>query len=206
MPFVPVINTMMVEIRYTLFGQHIENRIMVDNGTTVDAAALEAVAIDVWNWAEATLLPDLSDELLLNAVVATDLSASDGPQFTYAPDATTNGSVTGSMLPNEVAFCVSLHSTSRGRSARGRMFIPAIPVSSTSDANNLSTVAAGALVSDVQELLNTLTTGTRLPIIVSYISDGAPRVGGPVKYPIVSAVATDTLLDSQKRRKPGVGT
>lgn len=206
MAFVPVINTMMVEIRYTLFGQHIENRIMVDNGVTVDADALEAVAIDVWNWAETTLLPDLSDELLLNAVVATDLSASDGPQFTYAPDATTNGSVTGSMLPNEVAFCVSLHSTSRGRSARGRMFLPAIPVSSTSDANNLSTVAAEALVSDVQTLLNTLTTGTRLPIIVSYISDGAPRPGGPVKYPIVSAVATDTLLDSQKRRKPGVGT
>jgi len=205
MAFVPAPNIIEAEIRYTLFGQKIENRIMVDNGAAVDAAALEAVAIQVWDWAETGLIGGLSTNLQLNAVVCTDLTTNEGPQFTYAPDATTTGGVAGAMLPNEVAFCISLHSTSRGRSARGRMFIPAIPVSATSDANNLSSVAAGALVSSVQTLINDLTTGTRIPVIVSYRHDNAPRSGGPVFFPIVSAAATDTLLDSQKRRKPGVG-
>lgn len=206
MAFVPAPNIIMTEIRYTLFGQHIENRIMVDNGGTVDSADLEAVAIAAWNWAENTLFAHVSDELHLNQVLTTDLTSGEGGQFTYAPDATTEGAVTGSMLPNEVAFCVSLHTASRGRSARGRMYIPAIPVSLTVDANNLTTVAAGNYVSDVQALISDLTEGTRFPVIVSYIHDGAPRVGGPVFFPIISAAATDTILDSQRRRRPGIGS
>jgi len=205
MPFVPVSDSMQVEMRYTLFSQHIENRIFVHNGAPVDAAALEAVAIIVWDWVETHLIGGLSENLHLNEVVATDMTSAEGPQFTYAPDTTTSGGVSGAMLPNEVAFCVSLHSASRGRSARGRMFIPAIPVSATADANNLTAIAAGALVSSVQTLINDLTVDARQPVIVSFRHDGVVRPGGPVLFPIISAVATDTLLDSQRRRKPGVG-
>lgn len=206
MPFVPAPQIIMGEIRYTLFGQHIENRIMVDNGAVVNAADLEAVAIQLWNWSEGALIGGLSTNLHLDAAVSTDLTTSEGGQFTYAPDTTTVGGVSGDMLPNECAFCVSLHTASRGRSARGRMFIPAIPQAAMVDANNLTGVAASALVSSVQTLINELTTGTRVPVIVSYRHDNAPRVGGPVYFPILSSAATDTLIDSQKRRKPGVGS
>jgi hypothetical protein len=206
MPFVPSPNTIELELRYILFDQHIENRIMVDNGAAVTAADLEAVAIAGWNWAESTLFGNLSENLHLNETVATDLSASDGGQFIYAPDTTTVGGASGTMLPNEVALCVTLTTPARGRSARGRMFIPAIPTTFMRDANNVTDAFASSIVTDVQDLINVLTTGTRRPVVVSYRHDNAPRPGGPVKYPITGCKLTDTLVDSQKRRKPGVGS
>jgi len=206
MPFVPAPNIIMTEVRYVLAGQKIENRIMVDNGGSVEPADLSAVAIATWNWAETAYIGNLSDDLLLSAVVCTDLTASDAGQYTYAPDATTTGSEANATLPNECAFCVSLHTASRGRSARGRWFVPAIPLAFMVDANNVTAGFASSMVSSLQTLINELTTGTRLPVIVSYRHDNAPRVGGPVYYPIISAAASDTLIDSQKRRKPGVGS
>ena len=205
MPFVPAPNIIEMEFRYTLDNCHIENRVMVDNLAPVTAADLEALAILGWNWAEATLLPLINSSLLLNEVVTTDQSAIDGGQFSYAPDATTTGGEGDACLPNECAFCVSLHTASRGRSARGRFYVPAIPVSSLITQNRLSTTAASALVSALQTLINAIDTAGQLLVIVSYITGGAPRVGGPVFYPVVSAVATDTIIDSQRRRKPGVG-
>jgi hypothetical protein len=86
------------------------------------------------------------------------------------------------------------------------MFIPAIPSVFMADANNVTGTFASSIVSAVQTLINELTDGTRLPVIVSYIHDNAPRVGGPVYFPILSAASADTLVDSQKRRKPGVGS
>jgi hypothetical protein len=206
MPFVPAPNIIEVEIRYTLFGQKIENRYMVDHLAAVDAAAVEAAAIQGWDWAETTLLPHLSTFLGLREVVATDLTSAESFQFTYAPDATTIGSVTGAVLPNEVAFCISLHTGTRGRSARGRMFIPAIPVGAMVDANNLGASSVTVLVEDVQTLINSIATGGETMTIVSYIHDNAPRPGGPVYFPVTSAAATDSLVDSQRRRKPGNGS
>lgn len=205
MAFVPAPNIIMAEVRYLLDNQHIENRLMINNSAAVDAAALEAMAILVWNWAENDLFPFLNASLRLVEVLTTDLTTVNGGQFTYAPDATTVGSEGGACLPNECAFCVSLRSTSRGRSARGRIYIPAIPVSAMVTQNNLSTTAASNLVSAVNSLVSLLLSGGKPLTIVSYVSNGIPRVGGPVYFEVENAVSTDTIIDSQRRRKPGVG-
>jgi hypothetical protein len=206
MPFVPAPNIIELEIQYTLEGQQIENRVMVDNLAAVTPADLEEVAILGWNWCEGSLLVHLSSDLNLRQTVTTDLTAIDGGQFFYAPDTTTIGGVAPPTLPNECAFCVSLHSASRGRSARGRMYLPGITVSSMSDNNIVGPATIGVWIDDVQLLINTIAASGRQLVIVSYISGGVPRPGGPVYYPVLSAVATDNVIDSQRRRKPGVGT
>lgn len=206
MAFVPAPNIIMAEVRYTLSGQQIENRIMVNNGGTVDAADLEAVAIAVWDWAETSYIGSLSDDILLVSVVTTDLTTAEAGQYTYAPDTTTGGTETGDTLPNECALCISLRTGSRGRSARGRWYVPAIPVNFMENANNVTAVFGGQMVTALQTLINDLTEGTRVPTIVSYVTNGAPRVGGPVYFTITTASLTDTVIDSQRRRKPGVGS
>jgi len=42
--------------------------------------------------------------------------------------------------------------------------------------------------------------------VVSYISNKVPRPGGPVYFPVVSFQYEDLVVDSMRRRKPGVGT
>lgn len=206
MPFVAAPNIIEVEFRYTLFGQQCENRIMVDNLAAVDAAACEAAAILAWNWWETSYAANITSGCALREVVATDLTASDGAQFTYAPDTTTAGTGSGSAMPNEVSLCVSLRTASRGRSARGRWFVAGIPNTQMANANNIETSYGSAVTSDISTLLAAFATAGQQVVIVSYISGGDPRPGGPVYYPVESCLIVDTVVDSQRRRKPGVGT
>jgi hypothetical protein len=134
------------------------------------------------------------------------MSAADGDQVTYAPDTTTTGERTSTSLPNEVAVCVSLRTSARGRSARGRFYALSVCNDQMVDNNNLSVVAAGQYVSVVGNLLTRITDAGYQATIVSYRSNNAPRPGGPVYYPITGATLVDNIVDSQRRRKPGVGS
>lgn len=206
MPFVSAPNIIQTEFRYTLFGQQTENRIMVDNLAAVDAAACEAVATLCWDWWELTYSPLITANCTLREVVATDETADDGPQFIYAPDTTTVGTGSGSALPNEVSLCLSLRSASRGRSARGRWYTAGIPNNIMADANNVNSTYASAIVSAMQTLINSIAASDRALVIVSYEHNKVPRPGGPVYYTVEACTLVDTVVDSQRRRKPGVGS
>lgn len=205
MPFVPSPDVMQVEFRYLLEGQRCENRIMVDALGTVTDALLESTAILAWNWWEATYSPSVGTNTFLSEVLVTDMSAADGGQFTYAPDSATHGAM-GSPLPNEAAFCISLRTSGRGRSARGRWFACSLSGADRSDPNTLTVGYVSDLVSALNVLRAALETAGTPWVIVSYRNGGIPRPGGPVKYLVQNCIATDNLIDSQRRRKPGVGS
>ena len=206
MAFVPAPNIMEVEFLYTLNAQNCENRVMVNNLGAVAPADLEAIAIACWNWWEGTYAPNISTHCGLRAVQATDLTTDTGSQFVYAPDTTTTGGESGAAMPNETSLCLSFRSTSRGRSARGRWYLAGLPRTAMGDDNDVHSGYASAVTSDMQALVNAITTAGKELTIVSYVHNGAPRVGGPVYFPVVSVVLVDPTVDSQRRRKPGVGS
>jgi len=148
----------------------------------------------------------LSTGVGLREVVLTSLHEQNGAQVTYAPDATTTGDLTGVALPNEVSFCVSLRTGNRGRSARGRWYWLSVNQSQMVDDNNLTTQALGDLPGDMNALMAAIEAISFMPVIVSYRTNNAPRVGGPVYFPITNCTAVDSTVDSMKRRKPGVGS
>lgn len=206
MPFIPAPNIIQVEMRCTRNGQKIENRWMFNNGGPVSAATLVTIATLVWDWAEATYLPLLSAEILMNEVVATDMSTISGGQYTYAPDATTIGGVGGYDLPNEVSLAVSLRSAFRGRSARGRTYVMSLNDGQMADTNNVLPATATAFAAAFNTLRASAAAIAKPLTIVSYRSEGVVRPGGPVYFTVTNAVVVDTVVDSMKRRKPGVGT
>lgn len=206
MAFVAAPNIMMVELRCTRNAQHIENRFHFNNLAAVTPADLEAIAILVWDWAETSYFVLQGTQLLLNETVATDLTSITGAQYSYAPDATTFGGVGGFALPNEVSLAVSLRSANRGRSARGRAFVMTINDGQLADTNSVNSTFATAIAASFNQLIaDADAAGTPLTI-VSYRSLGVPRPGGPVYFPVVNAVVVDNVLDSMRRRKPGIGT
>jgi len=206
MPFVAAPNIIEVEWLYTLNAQKCENRLMFDNFAVADSARLEDVAVACWNWWEETYSPEISEHCTLRGVQATDLSTIDGAQFLYAPDSTTTGGISGAAMPNEVSLCVSLRTGNRGRSARGRWFLAGLPREAMDDDNNVNSGYATSVAATFPTLFTAVHTIGPDAVIVSYISENAPRVGGPVYFTISDAVILDTLVDSQRRRKPGVGT
>jgi hypothetical protein len=205
MAFVPAPNVIMVEWRATLKGQKCENRMMWDVLTVPTPANLVDFATFAWDWWENTYAAVITTAVNLREVVVTYMGVENGDQYTYAPDTTTTGDISTQGLPNETSLCISLRTGQRGRSARGRWFMFGIPISVMADENNVSGSYATSSVSALQTLINDVTGGGNLPVIVSYITDGAPRAGGPVYFTITTALLVDTVVDSQRRRKPGVG-
>jgi len=206
MTFIPAPNIIMAELRAIRNGQKIENRFHFNNQAAVTPASLATVAQMVWDWAELTYLPLQSSEVTLSSVVTTDLTTLNGAQATYAPDATTVGGVGGFALPNEVSLAVSLRSASRGRSARGRSYIFTISDGQMADTNNVESTFASAIAAAFNTLRATAFTAGKPLTIVSYRSDKVVRPGGPVYFPVTNALVVDTIVDSMKRRKPGIGT
>jgi len=205
MAFIPAPQIVMAEVRATLDGQQIENRIMIDLLTPVVPSLVTSVANIVNNWAQSSYFDQLPSAVELRSVVATDMSAADGSQHTISPVSTFVGALPDPPLPNEVSFCLSLRTASRGRSARGRFYTLALQKTDVTG-NNLSSTRAGLLVASFNALIADIVDTDWSPVIVSYISGGAPRVGGPVYYPIVNATAVDLVVDSQRRRRPGIGS
>lgn len=206
MAFVPAPNIAQVEWRCTRNGQQIENRLMVNMLADPTSNMLTALAVTMWDWWENIHAPHISDEVLLREVVVTYLGVANGLQVTYAPDTTTTGVLTVGALPNESAFCVSLRSGLRGRSARGRWYTVSVVFDQMVDANFLTSTAVSDFVADLNALLTEITNSGYLPVIVSYRTNNAPRVGGPVYFIITNATAVDAGVDSMRRRKPGVGS
>lgn len=204
MPFVPVPNVVMVEFRAILDGQHVENRIMVDVLTTPTPTIVEDVAILAYDWARDHYAPVLPTICTITEIVATDLTVVDGTQVTFSP-APLVGGVNLQAMPNEVTFCLSLRSTSRGRSARGRFFWLSLVANTLDTANTLQASTANGYVTLLSLLDTAISTAGWDWVIVSYRHNNAPRVGGPVLYSVAQIIYTDRTVDSMRRRKPGVG-
>jgi hypothetical protein len=205
MPFVPAPQIVKVEVRATFDAQHVENSFEFDALETVTQPIVDEVTNLVSVWAQAHYFPLLPTVISLNEVVGTDMSDENGFTHTITPAGSVTGGRGGAPMPNETTFCVSMRSGSRGRSARGRKYVLGILKDDTSG-NSLIGPMPGNFVTAFQELIDTMATEGRPYVIVSRISNGAPRSGGPVYFPVVTAVAVDNTLDSQRKRKPGNGS
>jgi hypothetical protein len=205
MAFIPAPNIIMAEARVLIDGQRCENRFMCNNQGAVTAEALQDVAIEVWNWWELNYANVITTNVRLVEVVTTDLTTITGAQFTYAPDTTTFGIFGGAPMPNEVSLAISLRTGNRGRSARGRYYQVTVGQEGMDGINTVSATYAAAAVAAGTNLITRLSSLAPLTI-VSYRSGGVVRPGGPVYFPVTSAVLVDNIVDSQRKRRPGVGT
>lgn len=205
MPFVPAPNIIMTEFRYTMAGQQTENRVMVDNLAPVTPADLSDVADAALLWVGNTYMANVGGNTILREVVCTDLSEQNGEQVTIVPGSTVTGAKPAP-LPNESAFCISLRSTSRGRSARGRWYAGSLSGNDRVDANTLTAGYVTDLTTALNGLIGAIDALGKAIVIVSYRTNGAPRVGGPVYFVVTTAVAVDAVIDSMRPRKPGVGS
>jgi hypothetical protein len=204
MPFVPVADTVLAEIRMELYGQRIENTLgfrLLGGSGTAEATAL-ANDLTIW-WAELYSVP-LSNELSLREVTITDLASESGYSVSVtAPTPAPTGDVNAPGLPGNVAACISFRTVSRGRSFRGRNYVPGIAEASVSGNTLDATVRAGILAA-YNGLAAAVVSDDWEHVVISRFTDGAPRVAG-VATPVTSYVFADNFVDSQRRRLTGRG-
>lgn len=115
------------------------------------------------------------------------------------------GGVGGSAAPNEVTFAVSFRTAVGGRGGRGRNYIPGIPDQARSG-NTISTDFITNYINAYSALL--LGGGVVEPpwawVIVHRVQNGVVLPEGEVNS-VEAVVATDNVVDAQRRRGPGRG-
>jgi len=204
MPFVPAPQIMEMQFRTTWAGQQTMNRVHVNALAPVTQLTCQNLANAGLTWWETNVTGITPTNLLLREVYVKGLDSITPFQATAAPPAPLAGSFGQPSLPNNVAICASLRTGLAGRSARGRWYWQGLTEGVVFD----NDVIAGHIASIDGALSNlggTIVGLGFLWVIWSYISGGAPRVGGPVYFGVSDIIFVDSVVDSQRRRLPGRG-
>ena len=206
MAYIPVTDVASIEIFMRLAGQSIETNYAAYHPTEPPTIGdLEDLAEAVLNWVDSVLFPQLSIDLSCVGVKVTDLSTVSSPTFTATPVSAMVGDVAQPSEANSLAFVVKHLTAGRGRSYRGRSYVPGIPKTSMTDPNTVSAVLAANLLDAYNQLDTDLVAEGWGPVVISRFTGGAPRVTG-VATPILNHNYTSLTIKNQRRRSPGVGS
>lgn len=204
MPFIAAPRVWQVNVRYILFGQQVENVLHFHQPEDpIDTTSAQNLALTLWGaWSE-HVMGTLSSNLLLRELYIVDQSSDTGLTYTYAPIPGVNGDIGEASLPGNVAFCVSLRTIARGRSHRGRIYLPGIPEPNVTG-NTLDASLVTSMVTAVDNVRNAMATqGFNLTVLSRY-HNNAPRESA-VHTPVSTVLAVDDTVDSQRRRLNGRG-
>lgn len=204
MEFVPVLNTALIEVLMLLDAQKIENTFYAHKGAGIPDEELETLGNLVLAWVGEEYFPQLSNVITCTGVKVTNLTTDTSGTHLSPPSGTLAGGVAQPSVPSATAWSVKRLTAARGRSGRGRIFVPAIPETSRVGINGLSPTFATAILNAMADLDDRLTTAGYDPVVVSRVHDHAPRVTG-LAQPITSWAYADLVLDTQSRRAPGRG-
>lgn len=204
MAFVAAPNIIKLEILATKALQKIENVIHVNVFHEPTVADCNALIAQVANSIAALWPQRLPTDVTINALRCTSLHTQNAIQVETAFGVPLAGIAAGESLPNECSLCVSARSTSIGRSARGRLYWLGLNINQVST-NVVDQVEAELIVDAVEAVRFGITTLGYAWVIVSYVANGVPRPGGPVYFIVESVRVVDLVVDSQRRRRPGVG-
>lgn len=200
MPFVAVPATIKASLFYTLNGQPAMNRIHVGVSATLPTVlGCAGVATALADWWLGNAQGLVGPTMALRAVEAISIAEPNGPQFTFSAGLPAAGTGTSPCLPGNNAFCVSLRTGLTGRSARGRWYWAGLQEGQVVE-NVVDSGAVASIVGAIDNLKDAILAIDATPVIVSYVANKAPRPGGPVKFVIIDALATDNIVDSQRGR------
>jgi hypothetical protein len=203
MAFITVPDTAMLELIYSYQGQHMENTLYYSGDNVSDASVLNTLcnsAISAWG---ATFKLRQTNQISLIAIKATDLTSDSGATAEIPVTEDNSGDDTTPGLPGNDAVVMSLKTAKRGRSYRGRLYIPGVPTNAqTASVVSLAWTAAAEAWYSEWDFLD-VGGEPYAQMVVSRYHAGAPRVVGIAEQ--VTAWVCNPIMASQRRRLPGRG-
>lgn len=208
MAFIPAIGVAKVCLHLTVMGQNMQLclHFKKTTGTPSDAdlAALAQAASDGW---QTFLKPNFGTFLDHVYSVATDLTTQSGHQATNTPASPVPGTGGSTPISNGSAAVATWRTAGRGRSRRGRTYLPGLSSAWVANAITLDPTAISAVLADLASYtaaLEAATSPTYNHVIVSKQENLVAQ--DPANTYEVTAVTMDTFIDSQRRRLGGRGT
>lgn len=203
MPFVPTPNGIRVGVVYNQDGEATQNT-MWYRDTTSGLIDLNTVAATFFAQWAGNVMPLLHADTSLVFCIAQDMSSVSGANGSYFPPTVVPGSLGGVAEANNVAFVVTIHTALRGRSYRGRIYIPGISAGILASPNRVQDSWMSDIGNAVQTAYFTNAPTGLQPVVASFRNGGVARPAG-VLTDVTFCFPTDNILDSMRRRLPGRG-
>jgi hypothetical protein len=209
MPFVPVANTALVEIRLEQDDQQVENTLWWEFPSDPTPAELDTLVSGIFGWWVDNVQTLTSTSVTMREIVATSQTTATSAQVSFTPPTLVDGTNTSPPMPNNVTLTVSFRTALRGRSFRGRNYTIGM-VDAQIEGNTVLPGTVSAWQDAYEALIAIQQDVGAVWVVASRFSgvdaDGKPipRAAG-VTTPIISVVVVDDISDSQRRRLPGRG-
>jgi len=188
-----------VNTRYTINGNDAENTVYFEYIAAITQEELDGIVDYMSVFFGSVLRPDLKSTVVGRETYGVDLTAQDG---LYSVDTSISG-LAGALtslnnVPASVAPCISFRTAQRGRSGRGRNYLPSPAAQQLTSDNLLSTTYMSDMISNYLNLRDDPRPDWTW-VVVSRFAGGGPRVAG-VTFPITSVAFADNVVDTQRRR------
>jgi len=199
MAFVPASNVLQVEIRGSLNGIPVETTQYHQHAGSIVVGDVD----DLFDWYQAEFLPDylapLGIEYKVNELYGTDLTSASAPTYSLVFSPQLEGGEASAAVPGNVAACISFRTANRGRSARGRNYVPGLLESDVSG-NGMDLTLVNTLVAAYELMLG----GGTYPLgwtwgVLSRFLNLSPRVAGLFQV-ITDVLSTNLTVESQRGR------
>jgi hypothetical protein len=203
MPFQAVPNVAQIRVEGVVDSQLTINDLYFEiSGGGITAVNLEAITDAVFAWHSGEVTPNLSQDWSLVRCVGIDLTAADGAEVITS--GVTPGGADVEAAPNNVAACISFRTANRGRSFRGRNYIPGIPNDQVT-LNTLETEYLATLQAAYALLIGagTFVAGWQF-VVVSRFAAGVQRAEG-IATPVLTVQFTTPYVRSMRSREIGHG-
>lgn len=204
MAFIPLPQGARLNINYDWAGQFVENTLWFTQvAGNYDATALNDLAAKVDTVWQGEVMPHLSQDLVYRGIVAYAQHSDVAPAINFPVPPVAGGRGVRA-VPNNVAWCIQLRTAFRGKSGRGRNYIPGLADEDVVN-NALNQTIADALVGAYSSLLGPGPIDPHHLVVASHYTAGAPR-GIALAVQVLNIGYSDLIVDSQRRRLPKRGT
>jgi hypothetical protein len=204
MTFIPSSNTSRSVLEYQSEGQILANVLWFAFETAITELILDGLNTALHTFWTSHLKPQIGGSVALQRVISTDQTTSSSPSRELIVSPPEFGTLVGSAMPLNVAICVTLRTGLRGRSFRGRTYLPGRVTSDENTPSSINLTTISNIVSAVSWLLTPANVNGGVWIVASHFTNKLPRPTA-IKTP-VSAISIDTPFDSMRRRLIGRGT
>lgn len=198
MAYIPALDTVKVVLNQLFGNQALANILYFLHASGWSEATMEALADDIIAWWTTEVAPLVSGSLSLVGVDVTDLSSATAPTISVPVSPAETGQSAGSVKPGNAAAVCSFRTANRGRSGRGRNYVPGLDSNWGTSVTDITSASAANLVAAYEALADVELANSCTHVVASFQTAGAPRVSALLQ-PIVTYVV-DTAIDSQRRR------
>ena len=200
MAFIPAPSGIRASLEMTWNGVTVVITLGFRGPSPASAASLLTLNNALKTWYDNTLKADLSNDITLANIRSQALDSASAPVVNTPATGETPGNGGAATTPNAIALCVTFTTANRGRSYRGRVYVPGLATTAFQTDNTVLASVASVYANHFANLSTVEATANVAHVVISNYTNKAPRPTAVMTE--VIGYRAGTVVDSQRRRMP----